>query len=554
MVRLKTAPSAVLSILALLVAAPFAIAQEKEDQKSRPQTGAADPLAARIQNAMDEKTSLSVVETPLRNVVQQLREQAKINLLIDRKAMEDVGLSDDAPITAELREISFRSVLNVLLRDLDLTWIVQDGALVITTPEEAESRLTTKVYEVGDLIASPGEEQDESAGDSLMQAITSTIAPQTWDGVGGPASIGVYRNTLVVSQMDVVHRQIALLLDAIRKGSVLATEDLAAPPKQASIRLANSAEDAIYAALKKPVSLDLSETPLKKLPEILRKELDVQARIDTKALDDVGLSTNTPMSLAVSEMPANQALAHLLRPLDLTWVVLDETLLVTTPEEAEVELEPRVYPVADLRDRSADGDGSPPLDDLMTTITSSIAIETWDEVGGPGSMEQLAGSGLLVISQTAEIHGFIEQLLTQLREQAPMKGKDGVAANADPNSLRLVIYNLALPLAPQPGEKSDDPDGEAKQPDPNALGQFGGGGFGGFSGGLGAPIPGQDLVEIVTALVEPESWRREGAYIKAVPGRLIVRQTNSAHRKIEKLLRQLDTLSPLGMAGAGGFF
>ena len=47
-------------------------------------------------------------------------------------------------------------------------------------------------------------------------------------------------------------------------------------------------------------------------------------------------------------------------------------------------------------------------------------------------------------------------------------------------------------------------------------------------------------MEIIRQLVEPKSWSaRDDVYIKAVPGRLIVRQTERVHVGIEFLLRKL---------------
>lgn len=55
--------------------------------------------------------------------------------------------------------------------------------------------------------------------DTLIDLITSTIAPQTWDDVGGPGSIeGFPTNlSLVVSQTQDVHEEIADLLDQLRR-------------------------------------------------------------------------------------------------------------------------------------------------------------------------------------------------------------------------------------------------------------------------------------------------------------------------------------------------
>jgi hypothetical protein len=43
-----------------------------------------------------------------------------------------------------------------MLNDLELTYVVRDEVLLITTPEEAESQLITKVYPVGDLVVPIG--------------------------------------------------------------------------------------------------------------------------------------------------------------------------------------------------------------------------------------------------------------------------------------------------------------------------------------------------------------------------------------------------------------
>lgn len=55
--------------------------------------------------------------------------------------------------------------------------------------------------------------------DSLIELITTTIAPQSWQEVGGPGAISGYENnlSLVVSQTQEVHEQIADLLEQLRR-------------------------------------------------------------------------------------------------------------------------------------------------------------------------------------------------------------------------------------------------------------------------------------------------------------------------------------------------
>ena len=55
--------------------------------------------------------------------------------------------------------------------------------------------------------------------DSLIDLITSTVKPTTWDSVGGPGSIASFENnlSLVVSQTQDVHDEIADLLEQLRR-------------------------------------------------------------------------------------------------------------------------------------------------------------------------------------------------------------------------------------------------------------------------------------------------------------------------------------------------
>lgn len=81
---------------------------------------------------------------------------------------------------------------------------------------------------------------------------------------------------------------------------------------------------------------------------------------------------------------------------------------------------------------SSSGQGRPPIpqtmgpggmgggvgadfDSLIELITSTIAPETWEEVGGPGAIQGFETNLSLVVSQTQEIHEQIADLLEQLR-------------------------------------------------------------------------------------------------------------------------------------------
>lgn len=111
-----------------------------------------DTKEREIYDALDQTTQFDFNETPLSEVVEYFAQIHEIPIIIDTRALDDVGLGSDTPVTRTLSGTSLRSALRILLKELELTYIIRDEVLQITTPEEAENELITKVYPVGDLV------------------------------------------------------------------------------------------------------------------------------------------------------------------------------------------------------------------------------------------------------------------------------------------------------------------------------------------------------------------------------------------------------------------
>jgi hypothetical protein len=176
---------------------------------------------AAIEKALSQPTEMDFTETPLSDVLNYLQQCHHIAIKIDNKALSDAGIGADSPVTVSIKGTSLRSALNLMLRELSLTWMIRDEALMITTPEEAENNLITKVYDVADLVTCRDEHDAPWEDyDTLIDIIASTIKPTTWDVVGGAGSInGATLGTakvLVASQTREVQEQIADLLAKIR--------------------------------------------------------------------------------------------------------------------------------------------------------------------------------------------------------------------------------------------------------------------------------------------------------------------------------------------------
>ncbi|MEX2121198.1 MAG: hypothetical protein WD847_16515 [Pirellulales bacterium] len=327
---------------------------------------------------------------------------------------------------------------------------------------------------------------------------------------------------------------------------------------------ASGPEERIKAALAEPTELDFIDTPLNDAIDILKARHGIEIQLDTPALTGAGVGSDTPLTMSVRGITLRSALRLLLDQHELTSVIRNEVLLITSKTEAEGLLETKVYPVGDLVRAEDDGlvvELRPNFDNLVESITSSIGPTSWDEVGGPGSIEPFANADALVISQTDEIHEEIEKLLASLRktrERRAVQVRDQEQPRPDDTALTLRIYRLpaGLKSSPLSGAPAPAPSQPAEQPKaaPGAPGsatvppavqpQFGGGGFSGAAAGQAARegTPAEELAKVIPTVIEPESWQMAGGQgaIHAVAGSLLVRQTEKVHRQIRRLLMALE--------------
>ncbi len=356
---------------------------------------------------MNESANLQFDKTSLEEVAEDIGKRHRVTVQLDRKALDDAALPSNTPITCSLQGVPLKTALRVVLGPLGLTYDVANEVLLITTAEVADSKLDARTYPVRDLISEP----DGAGGtivdaDSLMEAIKSTVAPTSWDDVGGPGSLDVYKGTLVVSQSWHGHELVAEWLSNLRKAhrNKNSRAVIGVPPAQQKLR----------EALRKPVQLKFEQTPLNQALANLAKRHKLPIHLDTKALDDAAMDPATPVSLNAPGVSLSAALSLLLHDARLEWVPLDGIVVVTTREIADITLETRVYPVADLVARQ-DGLGEATLDfdSLIETLKSACAPTTWDDAGGAGSLDVY--SDALMVSQTFQVHQLIEQTLAALR-------------------------------------------------------------------------------------------------------------------------------------------
>ncbi len=100
---------------------------------------------------------IEFTDTSLKDVVEYLKDAVRIEIQLDAAGLKDAGVDPDQQVTKNIRGMSLRSALKLLLDDLQLKYVIHNEVLLITSPTKAESDefMETKAYPVTDLVV-PG--------------------------------------------------------------------------------------------------------------------------------------------------------------------------------------------------------------------------------------------------------------------------------------------------------------------------------------------------------------------------------------------------------------
>ena len=132
------------------------------------------------------------------------------------------GINLNSPVNLKLSGVALDTVLHKLLEPLALTFVVEEGTLVLTTLIRANEMQSMRICFTGDI-------PEAHTVSDLLTAIAEATSGK-WedsDGEGGTLWKAV-PEWLVITQSQKCHREVAELLDDLRQGAVI-NDELAAP-------------------------------------------------------------------------------------------------------------------------------------------------------------------------------------------------------------------------------------------------------------------------------------------------------------------------------------
>ena len=92
----------------------------------------------RIAAALKSPTQIDCEDTPLKNVVDYLKDLHHIEIQLDTKALKQAAIAANASITNHRKGASLRAALSVMLDDLGLEFEIRDEVLLITPKPESQ--------------------------------------------------------------------------------------------------------------------------------------------------------------------------------------------------------------------------------------------------------------------------------------------------------------------------------------------------------------------------------------------------------------------------------
>jgi hypothetical protein len=160
--------------------------------------------------------------------------------------------------------------------------------------------------------------------------------------------------------------------------------------------------------------LDYSDTPLKEVADQLSTDYNIPVQLDPVALEEAGIATDVPVTISVHNISLRSALDLLSKRINVTYVVQDEVLLFTTHEMAERNLQVCVYDVRNITENGNDK----LVDSLKETVQCCIQPDSWAVNGGRQAQVRAVKPGLLVISQTQDVHQKIHDLIGTIQKMS----------------------------------------------------------------------------------------------------------------------------------------
>jgi hypothetical protein len=399
----------------------------------RARTNLAAPPPPRPTNANRKLPDLRFLETPLDPALESVPAAAHVPWLIQWNALDSAGITPGTPLTLDLSGRTVAQALRLLSEVTNIPFVLHDGIAEIETPDPETLAVESRVLDIRPMAgvvreyvsAFPGWRatvHDEVVADAMSNLIENIVDTDSWKDNGGTfGSCRQVSDMLVITNRPQAQEQIAAMMSDIQAASQPASQPTP-PPKP----------DPLDAWIG---DFDLSDTTLERALDRLGQRAEKQILVDWKSMESAGIDRNTSISVKLTGGSLRSALNVVLElasksETSVGYRVDDAGIIhVGSADSVSHVAVTRIYNIRDLIGRYVDYHNVPPnvpdrqdaartdaVDTITKLIEDTVDTDSWRDNGGSvGAMREFAG--LLIITNTPQVHMKVKTLLDTLRTQ-----------------------------------------------------------------------------------------------------------------------------------------
>ncbi|MBV9121996.1 MAG: hypothetical protein JO112_01390 [Planctomycetes bacterium] len=182
-----------------------------------------------ILQALNSSISVRFKESRFEDVIEYISTVMGQPIILDENALKEADITYETPVSAQVKGVAVRTLLRKVLGEFNLTYVIKDQAIEVTSVEKAKEMMIVRSYPVGDLVSNlgplggvvglqlgPGVNQLQMMENvkALQDMIQNSIEPGSWQGAGGQGAITFNPGTmsLVIKQSAEVHSMIGSAL------------------------------------------------------------------------------------------------------------------------------------------------------------------------------------------------------------------------------------------------------------------------------------------------------------------------------------------------------
>ncbi len=122
-------------------------------------TSSESPMDRKVDKRLSENDpKISASQIPFENVIDLLRNQTGLNIVVNWSALAAAGVEKTSPVSLTLRDVPFKKVLQIVLQQVQgggstqLGYSVDQGVITISTNDQLAQQKVVRVYDIQDLL------------------------------------------------------------------------------------------------------------------------------------------------------------------------------------------------------------------------------------------------------------------------------------------------------------------------------------------------------------------------------------------------------------------